>query len=407
MMKETGIPDLRKIAPFSGLPEHARRYLQARLRSYDFAAGQPIIQRGKRGQFMAVVGRGQVKLEDAHGNVHILARGQVFGEGMLRFLVQSSFSASARTETTLWVVKRTDWLVARELPPLPGEAFVSRRPRRVWLWPLVAILTLVLTLMILYPELLQFTNHRLTTMALEAGRPDLAENYLEFALSWQTNSAQLYDALGYSYYLQGKQTEALAAFEQAVSLDESYASAQNNLGVALLSQGKIGQAIEPLEAAVSLDPGNADAHHNLGNAYLATQEHEFAANAYQRAFELDPNQIEAKALWAGIALEGSQTDLARDAWEQIVDEKPDHSLANRGLGVIAVLEGRPTQALRHLEIARSCNPQDGITSFYLGLALDALGRPAEAANEFENALVFSDDPDLVHLARERLLVTRP
>ena len=73
-----------------------------------------------------------------------------------------------------------------------------------------------------------------------------------------------------------------------------------------------------------------------------------------------------------------------------------------GLGVIAVLERNPIEALPYLEAARSSDPQDATTRLYLGLVLEALDRHIEAAVEYENALEMSNDPALVKLAETHL-----
>jgi tetratricopeptide (TPR) repeat protein len=421
-MMGQNVPDLSKIAPFSALPSTARRYLQSRLRSYDFKAGQPIIQYGKRGSFCAIIESGVVELLEANGDRRVLGPGQTFGEGMLRFGVPSAFAAVAQVETTLWVIKRTDWVFASELPPdrielqelsepeqeagLLLEQEVApqkiKRARRINLWPLAILSGLVLALIILYPELPQYVNRMVMQAALNAGRPDLAERFLNLSLYWLPNSAQVFDSLGYSLYLQDKNAKALDAFQQAVTYDEMNAAAQNNLGVMLLNQSEAGQALDHFKAAVDLDPGDAKIYLNMGNAYLAAGELEAGAGAYQRAFEIDPNLVDAKALWAGIMLEQGETAKAKQAWREVLELDAEHPLALRGLGVAAVMEDDPQQALIDLQNALAVDPQDAITHFYLGMALEALDRPEEAAAAFTNALSLSDDPAIADLAQAHL-----
>lgn len=421
MMHQSG-PDLRKIAPFSALPSTARRYLQSRLRSYEFKAGQAIIQYGKRGSFCAIIERGVVELLEANGGRRMLGPGQSFGEGMLRYGVQSAFAATAQTDTTLWVIKRTDWVFANELPPdqiniqeksipepetsIPTMAettplVVEKRKGRK-LWPLGVIAGILLVLIILYPELPQFVDQAATRIALNAGRADLSERYLNLSRYWQPESAQVFDSLGYSLYLQGKNTEALDAFQQAVTYDEMNASAQNNLGVMLLSQSEVDLALEHLKAAVDLNPGDEKIYLNLGNAYLAAGDLDSSANAYRRAFEIDPNLVDAKALWAGIMLEQGETAKAQQAWKEVLKLDANHSLSLRGLGVAAVMEGEPEQALVNLQKALRIDPQDVVAHFYLGMALEGLDKPEEAASEYAKVLSLSEDSAITELAQAYL-----
>ncbi|MBN1146961.1 MAG: tetratricopeptide repeat protein [Anaerolineales bacterium] len=395
---------------FSGLQISARKFLQTCLCCVEFAEGERIIQRGMRGGFMAIVGRGQVELKGASGFRQTIREGQAFGEAMLRFGVPSSFTATATTSTTLWVVKRIDWVFASELsfglggPPSPRKP--NRTTHRLRSWSITMMTTLIVAILILYPEELTFAHQKFTRFALDAGRPELAEAYLRFASNLQPNYAGLYDALGYSLYLQGEEAEALTAFERAVTIDQRLASARNNLGVALLEQSQASLAIEQLQASVELDPENPAALLNLGNAFLAAGDHQSAAEAYQRVIEMAPDQVEARALLAAIELEEGRLMEAYHLWMQALDIDPGYPLALQGLGVIAVLQGKPGQALVDLKAAAAANPNDATTRVYLGLALESLGRPLEAASEFEKALSLDDDPVMYSLAYSHLMAIR-
>jgi len=163
----------------------------------------------------------------------------------------------------------------------------------------------------------------------------------------------------------------------------------------LLNQANAEQALEHLRKAVELNPGHADAYFNLGNACLAAGDPDSALKAYQRAFELDPTKIDARASLAGILMHQGELDLARSAYLEILQSDPGYHLALRGLGVIAVLEGKSEESLQYLQAARDTDVQDAYTRFYLGLALEAMDQKLAAAAEFEHALALSADPDLI------------
>ncbi len=420
-MDEIDAPYLEKVAIFAGLPAEALLYLDKRLEKAEFAKGQTILEYGKRGDFLAIVASGQVELKDTRGKAHKLEPGQTFGEGMLRYGVASSFTATARKDTTLWLLSRIDWLVAKEisLTSAREEALTAAKQAasekktepekpaglRAWGWAWVTLL--VLGLLALGPPLLDQGDRSLVKFALWAGRPDLAESLLVASASWLPKSSQLYESLGTLSYLQGNVEGAAAAFEKAVTLDETYAAAQNNLGIALLGMSEAQAAIEHLEQAVSLDPGNAAVYYNLGNAYWSIKDGEKAAEAYQRAIELDPEQNGARAMLAGIALQDGQSEQARAAWNQVLEADPNQAMARQGLGVIAMQEGYAEQALPDLEAAKEADPADATTRLYLGLALEALGRPGDAAEEFVAAISLSNDPSLTSLAKSHLEKLQP
>lgn len=433
-MTPSNAPDLGTIPPFAGLPGSARQYLQARLQKYDLPAGLTLVRPGQRGQFMAIIEQGQVALSGVQGGKQLLGIGESFGEGMMRYGVPSSFTAVTRSASCLWVIQRKDWVFAGELPPdplspaaqqppaptqkkqepgagtkarpaRPADSSKPRRNRPAWrrlAWMAAILALLVAGALILSPELPRFASQEVTRRALQAGRPDLAQTYLETSQQWQPDQAALYDALGSALYQEGQQLPALDAFSKAVAQDAELASAQNNLGVLLLNQEQVQEALEHLQMAAELNPGNAAVYYNLGNAWLAAGDLEKAGAAYRRASELDVGQIDALAAWAGIALQQGQTEAARLAWEQVLAVRPDHFIALRGLGALTLLQGLPEQALPYLLAARIANPQDAANCFYLGMALEALGRPAEAAESFELALAYSDNPALSEMALAHL-----
>ena len=447
-MKLSPAPDLGKIPPFAGLSSSARQHLQAHLQKYDLPAGLTLVHPGQRGQFMAVIEQGQVEVTEAQGKSLLLGSGETLGEAMMRYGVPASYTAVTHSAVRLWVVQRKEWVFACELPPdefepaapadtqptrvQPGSTKTvplikaelaekkppkvqaaskgrrtSRRGRLVVAWLGMVALLVALAIYILSPELPQIASQAFVQRSLQAGRADLAEMFLEKAAARLPNPAALYDELGIQLYQQEQQEKALEAFEKAVASDAELASAQNNLGVALLDQGDIDGALEHLLVTVDLDPGNAEAYFNLGNAWQAQGDLQNAASAYRRAFELDAGQFDALAAWGGIAMQEGKIDAARLAWEQVATARPTHLVALRGLGAVALLQGQPEQALPYLLAARIADPQDAEVRFYLGMSLEALNKPVEAAESFELALAYSTDPALREMARAHLQGMQP
>ena len=401
-------PELKKIPPFAGLPEPAQQYLQSRLRRYDFSKGDPIITSGKRGAFFAIVGKGTIILQEPNGETQTLMPGGMFGEGMLRFGVPSSFSARAQSDTSLWVIKRSDWIAANEIPRPENKIIHTKfssgqKPVQYWLLPIfVAFIFLITVVLMLGPSVLSFTHETITNIALETNRLDLAQEYFELVLQVQPNSARLYDYLGYLLYLQNKPVQARAILEKALNLDSSLASLHNNLGVILLDQGEISEAIIHLEEAVLLDPTSSNAYLNLANAYLKYKDYESALANYQKAYEIDPNQIDAKALWASAALEIGQTTAAQEVWKDVLTINPNHPLANQGIGVIESFDRNFNAALPYLQSAILENPENPVTHYYLGVTWQALGNKEESIAEFEAVLDLSKDPELLQRAKQQL-----
>ena len=402
MKDEKNVPDLQNIAIFSELPAKRRRLLEAELQRFKFAPGKRIIQQGRSGQFLGILESGRVVLESTDKQTQTLSPGHSFGSEMLQYGKPSAFTITTKTETILWVLNRADWLAASSPPLTQSRCAKITGWKKAGLLLLVVIISLVMVALTLGPTLLEDANHSLPRLVADAGRPDLAEKYLRFVIHWQPESARVYGDLGEILFLQGKGTEAIKAYQRAISLDEYLPWIHNNLGVLLLNQGAANQAADHLQTALNLNPGNADAYYNLGNAYYTFGQWEAAAKAYQRAIDLDPNNLDVKAFWAGIMLKEGRLDDAREAWEEVLAEDPGHLLAQQGLGVIFVLEEDPAQALPYLEAVRTADPEDVTTRLYIGLVLEALDRPAEAADELKYAVEKGTDPELRKLAETHL-----
>ena len=67
-----------------------------------------------------------------------------------------------------------------------------------------------------------------------------------------------------------------------------FSAAHSNLGSVLKEQGKIEQAIAHYQQAISIDPMFADAYSNMGNAYNDLNRLEDAIKCYTTAIRLKP-----------------------------------------------------------------------------------------------------------------------
>ena len=129
------------------------------LGSQQFAAGDVILQYGERGDFMGLVGTGQVAVydppeeeslafPDAGALALLLQPGSTFGEAMLLDGRPCGSTLCAMSDTTLYVLSRDDYLTV--------AAQRSSRPRRAsspwWLWllPLVLLAAIALSVSGIY-----------------------------------------------------------------------------------------------------------------------------------------------------------------------------------------------------------------------------------------------------------------
>ncbi|MCA9921078.1 MAG: tetratricopeptide repeat protein, partial [Anaerolineales bacterium] len=78
--------------------------------------------------------------------------------------------------------------------------------------------------------------------------------------------AQLHKGLGDLYLARADYESALAAYRQAVALDQWWVEAHVGLGQALIGLGEVSAAVESLETAVSIAPGSVEARVGLADA---------------------------------------------------------------------------------------------------------------------------------------------
>jgi len=110
-------------------------------------------------------------------------------------------------------------------------------------------------------------------------------------LKKRPRDAALLCDVGYSHYNRGRWAEAEVLLRKAVAADRTSKRAWNNLGLALAMQGKEREAVEAFEKAVT----PAEAQANLGFCLAVQGKRDEAKAAYRRALVLEPALRTAQA----------------------------------------------------------------------------------------------------------------
>jgi tetratricopeptide (TPR) repeat protein len=151
--------------------------------------------------------------------------------------------------------------------------------------------------------------------------------------------------------LPGRESEAIAAYEQAERVGPNAADIENNLAGLLLRAGRQSEAIDHYRRALRLSPGSAVAHCNLAIALAGAGRLEEAIDEYKEAIAIDP---------------------------QSADPRCD-------LGLAFAMSGRLPEAIQQYEEAIRLNPGLYEAHLNLGKALLSLGRRTEAQVQFAAA----------------------
>ena len=131
--------------------------------------------------------------------------------------------------------------------------------------------------------------HRMGILALQAGEPDAAVEYIERAIRAKEGVPTLHNSQGEAYRALRRTPEAIACYRRALELEPDYAVAHYNLGNALQDQQNLVEAVASYRRAIQRQPELADAHHNLGSALKRQGKLEEAIVCYRRAVELRPD----------------------------------------------------------------------------------------------------------------------
>jgi Flp pilus assembly protein TadD len=133
---------------------------------------------------------------------------------------------------------------------------------------------------------------------------------------------------------------------EAVRLNPNVAESRNDLGTALQLMGRTDEAVLEYRVSIRMSPGFARPHSNLATALLSLNRPADAAAEAREALRLQPQLADAHA----------------------------------ALGVALLMLGDPA-ALTHLQTAVNLRPNDATARERLALALERVGRTAEAAEQ--------------------------
>jgi len=245
----------------------------------------------------------------------------------------------------------------------------------------------------------------------------------------------LHKNLGQILEAAGDKAGALTEWERVSRMAPQYANAWYRLGNLLDDQGNEVEAEARFRQALAIDPNMAEALSGLGLALAAQGRLDEAFRAYARAIAANPESIHAYINWGiGLAGQGRFAD-AIGKYEQALGVNPDDAIAHHNLGVSLAAIGRSEEALRQYSRALELNPaflaarlslgselmrmekagqaavilEAGLANgsgapdlhFQLGMAYERLGRPADAAREFEETLRLNPTNALARMALSR------
>jgi choline-sulfatase len=158
------------------------------------------------------------------------------------------------------------------------------------------------------------------------------------------------------------------------------------LGDNLRFAGRLAESTEVLRRAARENPKFAQPWLSLAEVHIKERNNAEAARAYEHVLGLVPDHIEALRGLGDIALLDGRLEAAAARYGRILEVDPADAGAMTKLGVLRMRAGRPDEAIALFRKAVEREPANGEALLYLAGALAASNRPAEALPFFERAL---------------------
>jgi len=207
-------------------------------------------------------------------------------------------------------------------------------------------------------------------------------------------NTHIYVHLGAAYIGMEAHQKAIEALQHAIAQDADLVDAHYNLGYAYVEQGTYHQAIPHLERAIAIAPHLKRAHYNLARAYRESSNLEAATNAITETLRLDPDYQRAHELAdiikqehynRGITyLNDERYSEAATALQNAITLDSDFATAHYNLGLAYLKMETYPRAVSSLEKTIALDPNHKAAHHALALSYlgrQELGKARDAARE--------------------------
>jgi tetratricopeptide (TPR) repeat protein/glycosyltransferase involved in cell wall biosynthesis len=215
--------------------------------------------------------------------------------------------------------------------------------------------------------------------------------YFKNALVCQPDLIEAATNLAVTLHQIGDLSEAATYYLRSIEIEPNSAQGHNNLGILRQSQGNIVEAISCFQNAISLDPLYVMALNNLGALLQDQGELSSAIACFEQALSATSNYVPA-LINLGVAMEAKcQPEEAKRYYQQSIELEFENPKAHYYLGTLCFGMFQFEQAIVHLEQAILLHPDYVEALNNLGSALEGLGDIQRAISCYHQALII--DPN--------------
>jgi tetratricopeptide (TPR) repeat protein len=208
----------------------------------------------------------------------------------------------------------------------------------------------------------------------------------EEAAALSPDSVVAHTNLGSAYMKRGDDERAAAEFERAVAIDPTSAFPYFNLGMLVYRHERFDIAEPLFQKAASLSPAFASPYRMLGLIALKQRRDEDSAVFLQHAVTLDPRDAIAAAHLGLLAQRAGDEAAAEEWYRMAIALDPSQVVARNNLGTLYLQRRQWGEALEQLSVSVAVAPENYDAALNRAVALDALGRRAEAREALETLL---------------------
>jgi tetratricopeptide (TPR) repeat protein len=216
-------------------------------------------------------------------------------------------------------------------------------------------------------------------------------------LALQPDQAEIHFNRGLALGELNRPHEALASIERTIALKPGYLTARRYRCIVLERLGRYADALRSYEYIITLEPNDATAHCKRGYMLERLDRLAEALQAYERAIALKPDYAHAHCAHGCALLKRGDYARALTSFEAAIALQPDYAEAHRDRGDALATMGEYDAALASYERAIALKPDYIDARVNNAATLFNLGRYEQALRLACSTQKLSPSPALLHL----------
>jgi tetratricopeptide (TPR) repeat protein len=203
-----------------------------------------------------------------------------------------------------------------------------------------------------------------------------------------------YEELGNYYRSAGKDSDAMAAYQEAAYMKSSSSDLYLNMGILNEKNSQPDEAAVAYRRAIKAKPDNADAHLRLANIYLERGSQQQAVEQFGEFLKLRPDSPDIQLKLARIFARNKEVNLAIEGYLAVLKHSPDNIDANREIAALYKSKGIDDKAEDHYKKVLAQQKEDMETRNGL-VGIYVKSKKYEEITELLKGAVelFPDDPN--------------